>query len=78
MNEQFESGYIDLVVENARHYEIAVGLLFFAAAFATVLMAFKGSEYADYKWPAIWWMPLCGGLALAAWLVAHALDHLVN
>jgi hypothetical protein len=49
---------------------IAVGFLLLGAATATVFVAFKATEYTDDYWPAVWWLPLLGGLALAfGWLI---------
>jgi hypothetical protein len=62
----------------ARHYQIAVGFLLLGAATATVFVAFKGAEYADYRWPAFWWAPLLGGIAIAFWLADHALGYLLG
>ena len=62
----------------SRHYEIAIGLLLLAAATAAVFVAFYSAEYADYRCPALWWLPLVGGMALAAWLADHALGYLVG
>ena len=62
----------------SRHYQIAIGLLLLAATYAAVLIAFKGAEYADYRWPALWWLPLLGGLVLAGWLAVHTLNYLAG
>jgi len=62
----------------SRHYEITVGFLLLGAATAAVFVAFKGAEYADYRCPATWWLPLLGGMALAVWLANHALGYLAG
>ncbi len=54
---------------------VAVGFLLLGAAVAAVLVAFKGAEYADYQWPAVWWLPLLGGMAIAVWLANHAFNY---
>jgi hypothetical protein len=53
----------------------AIGFLLLGAVVATVFMAFKATEYTDDYWPAVWWLPLLGGLALAFWLADHALGY---
>jgi hypothetical protein len=62
----------------SRHYQIAIGLLLLAATTVAIFVAFKGAEYADYRWPALWWFPLLGGLALAGWIAIHALNYLAG
>jgi hypothetical protein len=59
----------------SRHYKVAIGFLLLSAVAATVFVTFKAAEYADDYWPAFWWLPLLGGLALASWLANHALGY---
>jgi hypothetical protein len=62
----------------SRHYEVAIGFFLLGAATATVFVAFKVTEYTDDYWPAVWWLPLFGGLALAFWLADHALSYFMG
>lgn len=72
-NEQ-RSKYAD-ATSPPSHYQIAVGFLLLTAAVTSVFVAIKSAEYTDGKWPAFWWAPLVPGLALATWLVDHALRN---
>ena len=64
------------IAPSDRFVEVTIGFLLLAAATATVFITFKGTEYTDDRWPTAWWLPLFGGLALAAWLADHALGYL--
>lgn len=56
----------------ARHNEIGLAGLFFAASASAVFIAFKSAEYADERRSPWWWVPFLCFLGLAFWLANHA------